>query len=279
MRTLEQIKRELQENFMSSEDLADLYGFTAGAEFDENFSKVSLERLFLYIVAFCAYTIEALIEATKVEIDTRIAEMSPGRPAWYAKKLKDFLVGVTLPPGSDEYDTSNMTDEEIASLKIIKHAVAIDDNNTHKLILKIATENEAGELCPVTDVATVTQIQAYISAIKYAGVITELINQEGDTFDCTLKIWYDPLRTPEQVTQDVRDAITAYLTALPFNGEYSNMALEDQLQAVDGVKIVELVSATATPAGSVTPETVDGKIYPQAGYFKSNTVNIDLKPY
>ena len=276
MRTLDDIKQELHKTFMQSADLAELYGYNVGDNFDERFSLVSLERFILYIVAFCAYTVEQLIYATRAEIEERIMSLTPGRPAWYAQKMRDFLLGKTLAEGSDTYE--NVTEEERISLAVIKHAVAIDNNTTHKLIIKIAGEDGDGNLTPFTDEAVVTQIKEYINRIKYAGVATELINQEGDTFDCSLKVWYDPLKTPEQVTLDVNDAIKAYLTGLPFNGEYSNMALVDRLQELDGVKIVELVSATATPAGSTQAEVVDGKLYPVAGYFKSRNVSLELKP-
>ena len=77
------------------------------------------------------------------------------------------------------------------------------------------------------------QLAAYLAEIKDAGVRINLVNREADTFNCSVDIYYNPMLLPENVRRDCEAAIRSYIANLPFNGEYTNMALIDALQAVE----------------------------------------------
>ena len=81
-----------------------------------NKSSVSIWRLMLYIVAVIANTVEKLFDLHKSEIEELIKQLVPGRAEWYARKALDFLKDELLPDGSDIYDTTNLTDEEIENM-------------------------------------------------------------------------------------------------------------------------------------------------------------------
>ncbi len=246
-------------------------------------SAVSVWRLLLYIVAVAANTIEKLFETHKEEVETMIKEHVPGRAEWYAHKATEFLKDELLPDGEDEYDTTGLTDEEIAQKKIVKYAVAIEDAATANLTIKIAGETD-GELSPM-DSASETQVRAYLEAVKYAGVKINLINRNADNFSCKLNIWYDPLLQPSDVENACIAAVENYLRNLPFNGEYSNMALVDKLQQVDGVKIADLLEAKSNTRKESEMEIIESHICPLSGYFRlqkidgQKQITINLEPY
>ena len=246
-------------------------------------SAISVWRLLLYIVAVTANTIEKLFETHKEEVEAMIKELVPGRAEWYAHKATEFLKDEVLPDGEDEYDTTGLTDEEIAQKKIVKYAVAIEDSATANLTIKIAGEND-GELSPI-DSASETQVRAYLEAVKYAGVKINLINRSADNFSCTLNIWYDPLLQPSDIENACIAAVENYLRNLPFNGEYSNMALVDKLQQVDGVKIADLLEARSNTRKESEMEIIESHICPLSGYFRlqkldgQKQITINLEPY
>lgn len=286
-RTTSEILEELQAKWMESTAVQELYGFNPGERWDSHFSKVSIEGIILYIVAYCAHVLEALFESTKNEVEERFLQQLPGTTRWYAQKLKDYHHSTAqVQFDLDEwgnYILDGHTPDQIAQAKIIKHAVAIDDTISGILLLKIAGESN-GNRIPFSD-AQETQIKEYILRIKYAGVKTRLINEEGDTFNCVVDIWYDPLLQSNDVKNDCEAAMKTYLQNLPFNGEFSIMAITDALQAVKGVKIVQVRNDLPNGIGCYAVDalgnnySIADKATPYAGYFNPGALKINMKPY
>lgn len=120
---------------------------------------------------------------------------------------------------------------------------------------------------------------AYISEIKDAGVRVALVNMEADTFGCMVDVYYNAMLEPESVQSSCEAAIRDYIENLPFNGEYTNMALVDRLQVVEGVKIVELLGSTARAADENTTTRINARLTPKAGYFKPGVITVNMKAY
>ena len=120
---------------------------------------------------------------------------------------------------------------------------------------------------------------AYISQIKDAGVRTALVNIDPDRFSCEADIYFDPLLLAANVETACREAIQNYVENLPFNGEYTNMALVDALQTVEGVRIAELHGATTVAAGETVVVPIDARCVPAAGYFEMGDVKLNMKVY
>lgn len=276
-RTTDEIKETLQTLFMNNATLAAKYGFTLGADYWSVFSKVSIENIFLYIVAYCAHVVEVLFDDVKSEIADMIEAQVPGRIDWYAKKLKEFLYNIPLNE-IGEYETNLLTEEEINSASVVKHAVAIEDTAINRLVLKVAGEDGNGNKVPLSS-SIQTALEAYIMRVKYAGVNTILINETGDTFDCNIDIWYDPLLLSSDVQTNCRNTIKTYIQNLPFNGEYSNMALIDNLQAVKGVKVAELTMSQYKPANNTNIYPISAKVTPYAGYFNIGNITLTMHEY
>ena len=192
-------------------------------------------------------------------------------------KVLAFMKDKTLISDTDTYDTVGMGEDDIEAARVVKHAAASENKNTSILTIKVAGEKN-GERCPL-DAETETQLAAYIAEIKDAGVRVELVNIDADTFNCEVDIYYDPMLLPEQVENACREAIKEYIENLPFNGEYTNMALVDRLQMVEGVKIPELRSASTSANGEATAVPIDARYVPQAGYFMVGSLTINMFPY
>lgn len=275
-RTIEEIQETMQKEWMQSVALQKLYGFELGEPFNVYFSKASIETLLLYIVAYCAYTLEVLFDKVKEEIEYRIDQQVPGRTKWYARKLKEYLDNFDI----DEWGnpvTEGKTEAEILSAQIIKHAVAIDEQTSGRLLLKIATEDGGGKKCPITDTDTVKRIEGYILKIKYAGVRTKLINAEGDSLDLKANVYYDAVKVKNTVENDCMAAIDKYIQNLPFNGVFTPMELTDCLQTVPGVCLIQL--SEVRRRGKDGTETIKDKCTPYAGYFYLGNIKLNMIMY
>ena len=242
-----------------------------------NTSVTSIWRLFLYIVAASAHALEVLWDAYQSTVESTLSSMMPHRASWYASKALQYMDGMTLPDGNDEYDTNGMTDEDIAEKRIIKYAAAIENPDYSILYIKIAGEN-AGVLSPVTR-EQATSFTAYMNEVKDVGVRIEVVNKAADVYSCEIAVLYDPILAPGVVEDGVKEAITNYISNLPFNGEYSNMALIDAVQIVSGVKIAEVTKASATPSGATYPTSINLRYVPEAGYMTPGDIIVNLTPY
>lgn len=281
-RTITQIKIELTTAFMADTTLASKYGFTPGENFDRTFSKVSLENLLLYIVSAAIWTHEKIFDIHTEEVENIIAQQKPHTLRWYVNKVMQFREGQSLIEGTDQYDDSNLTEEEIASKKIVHFAAATESAAT--VYIKVATSDN-GTKKPLDEVQ-LAGLKAYLHEVKDAGVRVEIINEAAGRLYLSLAIYYDPMVLNAQGMNihtgeyPVDDAIKSYIENLPFNGEYSNTALTDALQQVEGVRIPEVKSASESYDG-VHKTEIDVKAIPYSGYyvFDSDDVTIDYRPY
>lgn len=277
MRTIAEIKESIEADFMRNEMAAKLYGFTAGDSFAAFFGKLAVESVLFYLFAVAAWTLENMFEAFRSEVNASIDKMKPHRPKWYRDMVLAYMKDRTLIPDTDEYDTADMTDEEITAARVVKHAVADESDDASLLTIKVAGE-QGGRRCPL-DAETESQLKAYIAEIKDAGVRTALVNIAPDRFNCELDIYFDPMLLASAVESTCREAIQNYIENLPFNGEYTNVALVDQLQKIDGVRIPELRSATTVAAGESVVTAIDARCVPAAGYFEMGDIKLNMKVY
>ena len=281
-RTIQQIKSELTAAFMADTTLAANYGFTAGADFDKTFSKVSIENILLYIVAAALWTHERLFDEHRAEVENLIAQLKPHTLRWYVSKVKQYRNGQPLIDGTDQYDDTGLTDDDIAQRQVVHFAAATEAATT--IYIKVATDNNGTKQPLTTD--QLNGLKAYIAEVKDAGVRVEIINEAACRLQLSMAIYYDPMvldgtgQNIHTAEHPVDDAIRSYIENLPFNGEYSNTALTDVLQQVEGVRIPEILSAAESFDGvNYTP--IDVKAIPYSGYylFEPANITIDYRPY
>lgn len=276
-RTIAEIKDSMTTDLMRNPDVARAYGFETGAAFSSHFSKVSVESLLFYIVACAVWVLENLFDQHRRDVEQRIEAIIPHRPKWYRDKVLDFMKNKTLVPDTDHYDTEGMSDGDIEAARVVKYAAASESADASILTIKVA--GEVGGVRQPLDADTENQLLAYIGEIKDAGVRVNLVNQTADVFHCEVDVYYDAMLLPEAVETQCRDTIRNYIENLPFNGEYSNMALVDELQKVEGVRIVEMSGATTEVAGESTPTEINARFTPAAGYFSAGNITINMKSY
>lgn len=275
-RTVEEIKKEMTDRWIVNPEVVAAYELEAGKTFEEQFSKASLESLFFYDIAYSIWHNEKLFDEhvidVNAELDTRLAH----RQQWYRDKVLKYRHGQALITDTDQYDDAGLTPEQIEDAQVVKYCATGEAGSI--LQIKVA-KGEPGARETLSE-AEELGLQSYVAEIKDAGVLVEIINQQADKYSCKMIIYYNPtLLNPAD--KPVEIAIKEYVSNLAFNGEYSNMALVDHLQAITGVVIPHLIAAWTKRALN-NWEACEVKAVAESGYFvveKDEDLDIEYTPY
>lgn len=265
-RTIAEIKKEMTDYFVKNDTIQALYELDPEKNFEDQFSKVSLESILFYIVAAAVWTLEKLFDRHRQETAALIDELKPHSLRWYANKAKAFQFGKSLVPDTDQYDNTGLADEEIREQQVVKYSAVTE--KAAVVFIKVATGSEGArqQLSPEQEAA----IEAYFKEVKDAGVKLNIVNLPADEFNVDIDVYYDPqvfddsLNRLDGTGKKVHDTIASFVENLPFNGEYHNSALINTLTELDGVVLVELKKATANG------QPVNAKYVPESGYFRVN---------
>lgn len=269
-------KRKITGEWMSLSATRKAYpDINPAKEFDEQFSILSVESLLFYAMAYCMMLLEKIFNDRTAELEAKFTSLRPHTIGWYVAKIKAFQYNVTLPIDTDVYPTIN---EE---KQIVKYCSVTTTRGV--LNIKIAGADSSGRPVRLSDISSeypmvLKKITAYINRVKDAGVHFVLSSGEADKFSCQLLVHYDPLHNV--TIQTIKENIKSYLSSMPFDGVYSNMALVDTLQAVEGIKVAEVISSEAS-YGSNPPVNIVSLYRPDAGYMEldEGKTQITLEPY
>jgi hypothetical protein len=277
-RTVAEIKKTMTDEFMNSTVMATKYGFTAGDSFDSTFSKVSVESIWFYTVSFGIAVFEKFFDIHKSEVADLIAAERTHTLRWYANKALLYMHGYSLIEDSDTYDTSTLTDDEISAAKVVKNASAVEKAN----VVYVKVKGSDGKLTDDQEEGII----AYFKEVKDAGVKLEIINRDADHYKGTIDIFYNPMVLNSngfntEGAEPVRDAVNAFIAALPFNGEFRHDDFIIYLNSIDGVVIPQL-NYSQYSADGLSFYDIDGFFTPDAGYMKiynDTDLTINYKVY
>lgn len=271
--TIADIKKEMTDAFIANKVVQERYGLRADRGFDEQFSKVSLENIIFSVVATAMWFNAKLFAQHKADVLQLLKENRAHTTEWYATRAKEFQFGSELVVGTDQYDNSTLTDEQIEEQQIIKFAASMESANQSYLFIKVATENE-GIKQPLNE-KQLQALKTYLGKIKDAGVRIKVINEPADFIRLKLDIYYNPMildvegkRLDGSDDTPVQSAIEHYISTLSFNGLYVNQSLVDSLQVVEGVEIAELKEASSRYGALVEYRPIDARSVPYAGYYQ-----------
>ena len=298
-RSISEIKAHICETFLAQDAIRSVYGLSSGQSFDKVFSPVSLESLMFYVVASCIWLLEKLFDRHREEVDARIEALRPHTLRWYASKAKEYMRGKDLirEDGvvvADYYDTTGMTDEAIEKARVVKYAVATE--NDTQVYIKVATRGINGRPRQL-EAEDLAGLKGYLAQIKDAGVAVKVLNEPADNMRVELMVLYDPAifmvqnegetdddgYTALSLMQDnknvIEEAVSRVISELPFNGEYRNSDLLAAVQAIEGIKVADIIKVEAAAGGSEAYSQVIGYRRPYSGYYALQNLTVKGRPY
>lgn len=271
-RTITAIKEDIITRILANSTLSAALNLdTSKSASEQSYSATAVWYLLIVIFANAAYVVETLFVQHKSDVNATVTALKPHSISWYRNKALAYLHGFSLLEDSDEFDTSEATDEEIEEAQIIAVCAVIEDTN--QLTLKIAREVDS-EFQAVT-AAQKSGFEAYMEVIKDAGVRLNIVSRSADILKLEYDVYYDPLildssgqRLDGTDNTPVQDAVTAHLKELDFNGQIVLAHLTDALQEVEGVVIPHLKVAESKQSGE-SFEGISVRTTPFAGYFST----------
>ncbi|NJM16137.1 MAG: nucleotidyltransferase [Bacteroidales bacterium] len=239
-------------------------------------SATALYRLYSYIVATVIWSLEVLFDAHKEETKNTIAQLKPHSKLWYRNQALAFQYGdgFSSPEGAGLNENTGTYASIDINARIVKFAAVEERENESENILRIKAAKDAQGTLSELSTSERAALQHYFSRIKDAGVKIRIITQQADQLRLNLDIYFDPLVLDGRGAMldgtnnaPVAEAINNYLSNLPFNGEFSKTALTDHMQAIEGVKIPQILSAE-TKWGTYDWALISATVTPEAGWMR-----------
>jgi hypothetical protein len=204
-------------------------------------SKRSIFRAFTFIVAFAISALENLGDILFASIEDTVSKAAPATPAWLQDQVLKFQYSDTNPqviqfqqgtfaPGYPVVDET---------LRIITRC-SVTTNLSNSVIVKAAT----GEPPAALTTPQLNALQSYVNEIGIAGVNYTVLSDPSDKLYVKADVYYQGTYSAV-IQQNVIDAIEAFLSSIPFNGQVKVLDLERAIRAVEGVNDVLLVDVKA----------------------------------
>lgn len=245
MRTIQEISAQLKESFLTNETIQSLYELNPAKTFDEQFSKVSIEAVLIYIFSASVWLLEQLWESFKTETEKRIDDAYVTSLSWYYRKALEFQKGDALEFDSKTYSYKYPIID--INKQIVKNVAIrqVTDENVTKLKVYFSDENKQ----PLSSDLR-TSFETYMREIGAAGTHYLFVSEAPDPLRVHLRVYYDPLVLDSTGTRlegggkPVEETVESYLNALEYGGTFYASKLIDMIQTAQGVKDVELDGTT-----------------------------------
>lgn len=248
-RSTEEIKDSMTTEFISNETIIDKYDLDTNKNFEQQFSKVSLENILFDLMSFVIVYLEKLFDLFRKEVDADIAKSRVHTQKWYREKALAFMYGYTLNE-SDIYDVEGLNDDQIKKAKIIANAAAQKETTGGRGILRLKVVKLKGDQLVPLDAKELSAFTSYMNLVGDAGTYVLPTTDIGDDLKLELDLHYDPLildstgaRLDGTNNEPVTTAITQYLKSIEFNGEFIKSELSDVIRRVEGIKYVNIKGA------------------------------------
>ncbi|WP_442265866.1 nucleotidyltransferase [Tenacibaculum sp. ZS6-P6] len=278
-RSINEIQESILESINSDTELNALEVLTNNEKDNlTSTSKVSIWRLFVFIISVSFWTIEKLFDTLKQEIEELLYLLKPHKPSWYRKKVLDFQFGHELNE-KDIYNNDGLTQKQIEDAKVVKYAAVVEINSI--LYVKVAGENNTVR-AKLSDPQEAALIQ-YIKLIRDAGVKVVLINRDADLLKLEIDAYYNPLeidangaRLDGSDNEPLQNKLKQYLKEFEFNGELVLTKLTDQLQQVQGIEMPVIKEAYYKFGNQQDWTPINETYQSDAGHMKINEDNLTI---
>lgn len=227
-------------------------------------SKVAIWRLWAYITAVAIHFHETLFDLFKTEVLGYADRAIQGTAAWYQRMALVYQHGDTLVyngvTGGYGYTTQNVAAQVVKRCAVVEGADGV-------LTFKVAGLNGSGN--PVALSAPhQSGLSSYIHKMRFAGTRYAIISGNGDILRVQGNIYHDASADAATVKPAVEAAIKAYVSQLPFNGQFLLTKLVDAIQVVAGVVDVQLVGVQTKTLPGGAYSTITRTHVPLYGYYQ-----------
>lgn len=248
--------RSLQEIEQQITDKASEYDALAALNHHAN--AISLWRALVSVFAFAAQYIEKLMYRLQNEIDAKMNTQYIGDKQWYQQLVRDYQHGDPLSIIDGRIGYATVDDNK----KIISQVHCSDSNTPGQIIIKALKQNAQ----PLS-VDERAGMLSYLNQVKIVGthIILKSLPAEKIKLNLTIEINKQVFKANGNRIQDgaptIYNSLEQYLATLPFDDVFYLSKVVDHLQAIEGVKDVQINSAQ-TENG----QPINRKYTPESGH-------------
>jgi len=234
-KTAQQIFNELLAEKNANIELADL----------NSASNTAIYRIWLWLVAYAHKLLYDAWDVCKAELAKIGDQQIIGKDSWYEGLALNWSAGSTT--------------VDVASCKEILSA------NLRKVILKVATFDNGTQSLINLNSSDLDLLKLYINSKKVLGTDIDVISQSSDLLWLAFSIKYTG--TLNDVKLAVKQAIKAYLAAIPFGENLSMSLLVNHIFSVNGVLDVNMIFCKLNIGLGYTDQ-IQNIVVTDAGYFE-----------
>jgi len=266
---LTDIIQRIKTAFMASPILQQAYGFDPNRTFDEQFSELSLEAGDINLFANAQAVTESILESDKTTIQSVIDNNHIGTGPWYVQLAKRFQWHETetyhliVDPETGIISYNKIAPES----RIISQAAFVE--GAGKVFLKVAA-GEAGNLHKLTWQQQLN-LENYMQKMKIAGIMVEIVSLDADLLEIEADVYYNIAFDVNRLRDAIIEALDNYSVNFDYNGIVYRNAVIDAIQAVAGVRDVEIKSLYGIQGANRTEIARAYTTY--AGYFNIKKEN------
>lgn len=237
-------------------------------------SKVSIWRLWVYIVAVAIHFHEVLFDKHKTELEEIASRSIVGKEAWYADQALQFQFGysLTFNRNTYRYYYLDAISQDAINSRIVKRASAkeVFTSGFTGIRIKVAKDN-GGNLIALTP-EELSAFSYYMSRIAFAGIPLDIISIEADDLRYDIRIFFDGVLPVEDELSKIESVIEEYISNIDFDGIFYRNKLIDALQSISSVKDIDIVRLSTKPFGSSNWIDIGRKHEPASGYYKARPI-------
>lgn len=286
-RTISEIKTALGNAYIQLPAVQAIYGISSAEVvngFNSLFSKVSVESLLFYAIAFAINTLEKIQDTFRSEIEETVDAAFVANKAWWHAQALKFQKGddLTMNPTTFKYGyETTHPDKQIIKRVAVRETV--QEDGVCKVKIFLATEAN-GAIAPLSDQDKYL-FENYARTISPAGVLREIISGDADTVEFAFVVYYNPLLldstgkllgSNEKPVETTLKNFIADLNNNNFGGRLILSKVTDAIQNTIGVVDVRM---TGFIINSIVHELSDMTYESTNGWFRlGDQLNITYNP-
>lgn len=224
-------------------------------------SGTAIWRLWTRIVAVAINLHEQFIDNSILEMEQIARDSVAGTPDWLQRRALEFQYSPTDPQVVTVIDGRASYPTIYTDLRIITRA-SVKEQNNGRTQIKVAKGDTV--LSPLT-ANELNAFKGYIDKIGFAGIPIDTVSLEADRFRFEGEIFYSGEYVQSTVLNDVKTAISNYLSSISIN-DFDGIVIRenviDSIQKVSGVVGVDTLNVK-----------MNGRPF-QSVLFDQNNVNI-----
>lgn len=233
--TTEEIKKDLEKNFVFHASTSKLFGLTPedkGKEFSSLFATNGVIATIIYVVAVVISLRTQLFAKWKEEVKGLYESSRYGTWSWWIETAKRWQVGYSTVVIDGEVGYEKIDE----NAKIIKAAMVRQNGRS---IAVYVAKQKSNDLLALTD-EELEGFQQYCDNVKPLGVYVLAVSKEADEVNIEADVVYNGELSQEALKKAMQEKLNEYVRNLQFGATIYKAQMIEEVMSIEGVVDVDL---------------------------------------